>query len=83
MVSKLAALWIYDLSFTPIASLVVHGLLLNLMEVLRVKLEGSHLLPMRQVMTLILEKVIIVFFVGRIVQHFGHKRKREALRIVL
>ena len=67
LVTKLTTLWIYDESFAPIATLVVHRLLLNLMEVLRVELKGSHLLPMRQVMTLILEKVIIVLFAGRIV----------------
>ena len=67
LVTKLATLWIYDMSFAPIATLVVHRLLLILMEVLRVELKGSHLLPMRQVMTLILEKVIIVLFAGRIV----------------
>ena len=82
LVSKLAILWVYDVSFTPIATLVVHRLLLNLMEVLRVKLEGSHLLPMRQVMTLILEKVIIVFCVRCIVQHFGHSGNCEILRIL-
>ena len=83
LVSKLAILWVYDVSFTPIATLVVHRLLLNLMEVLRVKLESSHLLSMRQVMTLILEKVIIMFFVRCIVQHFGHSGDCEILRIVL
>ena len=82
VVSRLATLSI-GVSFAPIAALVVHRLLLNLVEVLRVKLQGSHLLSMRQVMTLILEKVIIVFFVRCEVQHLGYGRNCEILRIFL
>ena len=83
VVSNLTTLSIDGVSFAPIAALMVHRLLLNLVEVLRVKLQGSHLLPMRQVMTRILEIVIIVFFVGCEVQHLGYGRDGEVLRIFL
>ena len=63
-----------QVALAEVTVLMVHWLLLNLVEVMWVELESTHLLSMRQRMPVIHEIVIIVLRMRSIVQIFasGH-----------